>query len=114
MHDEPKRRGRPPKAVPIVAPEYLREARRNAAEQGSDTSLPAVTFEAPKPAIHASLADYIASVEGSRLADGIVLVRVSHPDAVTGIHQGRFSGIHTSQGPEVAYWSDGTQSTPDA
>lgn len=114
MSAEPKRRGRPPKVAPVEPAEAPREARRNAAEQGDDVSPPAVVFEAPKPAIHGSMIDYIAAIEGERLADGVVLVRVSHPGAVTGVHQGRYSGIHTSQGPEMAHWSDGTQSTPDA
>jgi hypothetical protein len=105
---EPKRRGRPPK----VAPEELREAGPNAAPQGSEaveaTQVAPAPVAAPvAPAV--GLAGYVASLEGNRMHEGVVLVLVSHPDASGEVFPGKYSGVRTVTGPVWAMWSDGTK-----
>jgi len=34
---------------------------------------------------------------------------VSHPDAVAGIYEGKYSGIRLTTGPVEATWSDGSK-----
>lgn len=57
----------------------------------------------------ATLAEYIASREVSKLAEGIVLVRVTHPEAKQSVFPGRYSGIELNQGPAGCVWSDGSK-----
>ena len=108
MHAEPKKRGRP-----SAADLQAREGRRNAAEQGNEAESPVVAVVAPAVSV-ASLPEFIASIEGLRVADGVVLAHVSHPQAVGDVFDGRYSGIRTTQGPVSAKWSDGTDYQPDA
>lgn len=116
MSDEPikRRPGRPRKDATIAA-EDMRDGRRNVAEQGAEAA-PVAQIEAmsadPAPVNAVGLAEFIAALEGRRIAEGIVLVHVSHPDATGELFQSKFSGVRTSQGPIRAMWSDGT--TTDA
>ena len=55
-----------------------------------------------------SLEDFIASREAQKLASGVVLVKVTHPEATSRIFPGRYSGIVMEQGPAGCVWSDGS------
>lgn len=55
-----------------------------------------------------SLADYIAAREVQKLDSGVVLVKVTHPDADSRVYPGRYSGIVLEQGPAGCVWSDGS------
>ena len=92
---EPKKRGPMSKADKVA--------------KGLDTAfaalneVPAVTFTQPAEVI--GLNEYIKTKE----RDGVVLVEVSHPDAVEGdVFQGVYSGIRLKKGAPSAKYSDGT------
>lgn len=95
MQAEPKKRGPMSKADKVA--------------KGLDTAfaalneVPAVTFTQPAEVI--GLNEYIKTKE----RDGVVLVEVSHPDAVDGdVFQGVYSGIRLKKGAPSAKYSDGT------
>lgn len=95
MQAEPKKRGPMSKADKVA--------------KGLDTAfaalneVPAVTFTQPVEVI--GLNEYIKTKE----RDGVVLVEVSHPDAVEGgVFQGVYSGIRLKKGAPSAKYSDGT------
>lgn len=108
MSDEKRKPGRPRK----VAPEELREAGPNRAEQGAEAVQIEPVSADPAPLDAVGLHAYIASLEDRRMADGVVLVHVSHPAASGDVFHGKYSGVRTSPGPLRAQWSDGT--TTDA
>jgi hypothetical protein len=108
LSDEPKRRGRPPK-VREIAPEELREASNNRAEQGNAPTEPVaapVAHSEPLAAPVVGLADWIASIERDTPP---ILVAVTHPDATERVYPGKYSGIRMSHGPVSAIWSDGSK-----
>jgi hypothetical protein len=63
---------------------------------------------APEPVDAPVLADWLAGLEELHFSRGVVLVTATHPDAVTGIHTGKYSGIRIAPGPLSAVWSDGS------
>lgn len=108
MSDEPKRRGRPPKAAAVPS-EELREAGNNRAEQGNAPTEPVAAPVVPSEPDDGSvvgLADWIASIERDTPP---VLVAVTHPEATQRVFPGKFSGVRMSPGPMAAYWSDGSK-----
>lgn len=107
MSDEPKRRGRPPKAA--APSDELREASNNRAEQGNAPSEAVAAPVAPSEALAApvaGLAEWLASIERDSPP---VLVAVTHPEATERVYPGKYSGIRMSPGPVAAYWSDGSK-----
>lgn len=89
-------------------------ARPKKVEQGNDAAVAVASelagdVETEQPAAEVlPLHDYIAANEGKKLADGLVLVKVTHPQADTRIFPGRYSGINVEQGPAACLWSDGS------
>lgn len=55
-----------------------------------------------------ALGDFIAVREVQKLDSGLVLVKVTHPDAESRVFPGRYSGIVLEQGPTGCVWSDGS------
>lgn len=66
------------------------------------------TEEAVSVTATPSLEDYIASREAQKIAFGVVLVKVTHPEGDSRIFPGRYSGIVLERGPAGCVWSDGT------
>lgn len=95
MQAEPKKRGPMSKADKV--------AKGLDAAFAALNEVPAVTFTQPVEVI--GLHEYIKTKE----RDGVVLVEVSHPDAVEGdVFQGVYSGIRLKKGAPSAKYSDGT------
>lgn len=95
MQVEPKKRGPMSKADKV--------AKGLDAAFAALAEVPAVTFTKTVEVI--GLPEYIKTKE----RDGVVLVQVTHPDAVEGdTFQGGYSGIRLKKGAPSAMYSDGT------
>lgn len=90
----------PPEAPASAAPEQPPEA-------------PPVSQDSPEapqdaPEAPRKLKDFVAHHEQAAQDLGVVVVSITHPDAETGIRQGAYSGIRTSEGEPSATYSDGS------
>ena len=97
----------------MARPKMTDEQKAAAAQQRLAAQLAQpVTAVTPPPDVAAvadaagmpSLAAYIAANE----RDGIVLTRVTYPQAVPHVFPGIYSGIVVADGPLSCTWSDGT------
>lgn len=61
----------------------------------------------PPPPIE-PLEQLLARVDGLKAAEGITVVKVTHPDATARVWPGVNSGIRTEPGPVSVLWSDGS------
>ena len=69
----------------------------------------AETTETPAPVVIVSLGDFIEQHEQAANELGVVVARITHPDASPGIHAGRYSGIRLLEGEPSAVYSDGSK-----
>lgn len=66
------------------------------------------TTTPPAPAEVPELTDFLRQAEAARIADDVVLVSASHPNATDGqVWQGIYSGVRLSRGEMSATYSDG-------
>lgn len=90
--------------------------RKNQPEQAPDAvqipvnEAPIVDIEpAPKAEALPSLKEFVAQHEDKAQETGAVVTRITYPGAETHIRQGRYSGIHITDGKPVAIYSDGSK-----
>lgn len=60
------------------------------------------------PAPVQPLAEFFASIQELKHADNLVVVEAAHPDAIPGLHSGKYSGFALQRGPIFARWNDGS------
>jgi|GEM_PF-2649611 len=86
--------------------------RKNQPEQAPETvENPAVTIEPSATQTEAlpSLKEFVAQHEENAQEAGVVVTRITYPGAETHIRQGRYSGIHITDGSACAVYSDGSK-----
>lgn len=70
--------------------------------------LPPVVDPDPEPEVIEPLAVFLSRIQESKLADQLVVVEASHPDANPGLYSGKYASFPMSQGPVSVRWNDGS------
>lgn len=87
-------------------------------EQGNVAEVPKEAPQTPaepaKPDAGTTLDALLEWAQEAKFKDGVVVTRISHPDAQERIYPGKYSGFHLVRGPIGCAWSDGSVHPPDA